>query len=204
MISLFFIALSLSMDAFAVSVSSGICIQALRPFHAIRASFFFGLFQFAMPLAGWYLGSVFASHIETFDHWIAFTLLAFIGGKMTIEAWKKNDKCPPKNADVGGVDGQRAGTAAPAADIRSLKTLLILSVATSIDALAVGVSLSIMGLNIWASAAIIGGVTFAVCACGFEFGRRIGLVLEKWAQIAGGIILAGIGVKILIQHLLAG
>ena len=198
MISLFFIALSLSMDAFAVSVSSGICIQALRPFHAIRASFFFGLFQFAMPLAGWYLGSVFASHIETFDHWIAFTLLAFIGGKMTIEAWKKNDKCPPTNADAGG---QSAGTAA---DIRSLKTLLILSVATSIDALAVGVSLSIMGLNIWASAAIIGGVTFAVCACGFEFGRRIGLVLEKWAQMAGGIILAGIGVKILIQHLLAG
>ncbi|MDR2477311.1 MAG: manganese efflux pump MntP family protein [Treponema sp.] len=203
MISLFFIALSLSMDAFAVSVSSGICIQALRPFYAVRASFFFGLFQFAMPLAGWYLGSVFASHIETFDHWIAFTLLAFIGGKMTIEAWKKNVKCPPANADA---DRQSAGTdrAAPAADIRSLKTLLILSVATSIDALAVGVSLSIMGLNIWASAAIIGGVTFAVCACGFEFGRRIGLVLEKWAQMAGGIILVGIGVKILIQHLLAG
>jgi putative Mn2+ efflux pump MntP len=196
MISLLLIALSLSMDAFAVSLGSGICIRGLRTFHAIRASFFFGLFQFAMPLAGWYLGSIFASYIEAFDHWIAFALLAFIGGRMALEAWKKKAECS---------DGQSGQTEVSLpADIRSLKTLLVLSVATSIDAFAVGISLNIMALNVRVSAAVIGGVTFAVCLCGFEFGRRIGLALEKWAQLAGGIILIGIGVKILIQHLLAG
>ena len=201
MIALLFIALSLSMDAFAVSVSSGICVQGLRPFHAVRASFFFGLFQFVMPVAGWYLGSAFASYIETFDHWIAFVLLAFTGGKMIVEALKKKPGCPPES---GGAASCGEDSSAGSGDIRSLKTLLILSVATSIDALAVGISLSIIGLSVWGSAAVIGGVTFAVCLCGFEFGRRIGLALEKWAQIAGGIILAGIGVKILIQHLTGG
>ncbi|MDR2479354.1 MAG: manganese efflux pump MntP family protein [Treponema sp.] len=198
MIPLLFIALSLSMDAFAVSVSSGICIRGLRPVYAVRASFFFGLFQFVMPVAGWYLGSVFASYIEAFDHWIAFTLLAFTGGKMIIEAWKKKPECPPGDT---GKTADSADCSAGTGDIRSLKTLLVLSTATSIDALAVGISLSIIGFNVWGSAAVIGGVTFAVCLCGFEFGRRIGLALEKWAQMAGGIILAGIGVKILIQHL---
>jgi putative Mn2+ efflux pump MntP len=89
-----------------------------------------------------------------------------------------------------------------AADIRGMKTLLLLSVATSIDALAAGISLGIMGHGVWLSAALIGGITFLVCLCGFEFGRRIGAVLEKWAQIAGGLVLIGIGVKILLQHLL--
>jgi putative Mn2+ efflux pump MntP len=186
MIAVLFIALSLSMDAFAVSVSSGVGIRDLKFFHALRASFFFGLFQFLMPLAGWCLGSVFTSYIEAFDHWIAFGLLAFIGGKMLVEALRRGPDRTGKTA---------------AGDIRGLKTLLILSVATSIDALAAGISLSIMGSGVWLSAAIIGGVTFLVCLCGFEFGRRVGLVLEKWAQTAGGLILIGIGVKILVQHL---
>jgi putative Mn2+ efflux pump MntP len=184
MIALLCIALSLSMDAFAVSISSGISIRGLRHVHVIRASFCFGLFQFLMPLAGWYLGFSFAAYIETVDHWIAFGLLAFIGGKMLLGAIR------PKAADPKGT-----------ADIRSLKTLLALAVATSIDALAAGISLSIMGHHVWASAAIIGGVTFAICLCGFEFGRRIGPGLRQWAEITGGLVLIALAVKILVQHL---
>jgi putative Mn2+ efflux pump MntP len=188
MIALLLIALSLSMDAFAVSISSGISVRGLRLFHAVRACFFFGLFQFLMPLAGWYLGSAFVFYIEAFDHWIAFALLAFIGGKMLAEATRP------------GAEGRQPATG----DIRSLKTLLVLAVATSIDALAAGISLSIMGHGVWGSAAVIGGVTFLVCLCGFGFGRHAGRALEKWAQIAGGIMLIGIGIKILAGHLLGG
>jgi putative Mn2+ efflux pump MntP len=197
MISLLFIALGLSMDAFAVSVSSGISIQGLRPVHAIRASFCFGLFQFLMPLAGWYLGSACAAYIEAFDHWIAFVLLAFIGGKMLVEALRRKAEDPARSPGENAAEAAAAQTG----DIRNLKTLLILAVATSIDALAASISLSIMGHGVWGSAAIIGGVTFLVCLSGFECGRRIGLALEKWAQIAGGIVLIGIGVKILVEHL---
>ena len=186
MIPLFFIAISLSLDAFAVSVSSGISIRDLRFFHALRASFCFGLFQFIMPLAGWYMGDAFAARFETYTHWIAFALLAFIGGKMILGSLRRGK-------------GSVAGHAENTGDIRSLITLFILSVATSIDALATGVSLNIMGLGVWLSAAIIGGVTFFVCLFGFEFGRRIGTALEKWAQIAGGFVLIGIGIRILIQ-----
>jgi putative Mn2+ efflux pump MntP len=186
MIPLFFIALSLSLDAFAVSVSSGISIRDLRFFHALRASFSFGFFQFIMPLAGWYMGSAFAARIEAFAHWIAFALLAFVGAKMIIESFRR-------------AKGPEEYPAENTGDIRSLKTLFVLSVATSIDALAAGISLNIMGHGVWLSAAIIGGVTFLVCLCGFEFGRRIGTVLEKWAQAAGGFVLIGIGIKILIQ-----
>ena len=189
MIAVLFIALSLSMDAFAVSVSSGVGIRNLRFFHALRASFFFGLFQFLMPMTGWYLGSAFVSHIEAFDHWVVFGLLAFIGGKMLFEAIRQGKDSGP--------EAERRN----AADIRNIKTLLLLSVATSIDALAAGIGLGILGHGVWLSAALIGGITFAVCLCGFEFGRRIGAMLEKWAQIAGGLVLIAIGVKILIQHL---
>jgi putative Mn2+ efflux pump MntP len=208
MIALLIIALGLSMDAFAVSVGAGTSIRDLRPFHAVRASFFFGLFQFIMPLAGCYLGEAFASYIEAFDHWIAFALLVFIGGKMLVETPRR------KNTSGGTVAGGGENTvtgksAAPAeavpsgnaGDIRGLRTLLTLSVATSIDAFAAGISLSIMGYGVWGSAAVIGGVTFLVCLCGFEFGRRAGMILEKRAQLAGGIVLIGIGVKILAEHL---
>ena len=180
-LSVVLIGLSLSIDAFAVSVGAGISIRDLKAFHAVRASFFFGAFQFLMPVTGWYLGTAFAAHIQTFDHWIAFGLLAFVGGKMIWETLK--------------------GSKDSAGDIRSLSCLLTLSIATSIDALAVGLSFSILGQHIWLPAAAIGGITFAVCLTGFEFGRRIGSLLEKWAGLAGGLILIGIGVKILIEHL---
>ena len=180
MFSVALIGLSLSMDAFAVSVGSGVSIKDLKPFHAARASLSFGLFQFAMPVAGWYLGTAFAAYIQAFDHWAAFGLLTFIGGKMIWESLRGSDS---------------------AGDIRSLSCLLTLSVATSIDALAVGFSFSILSQGIWIPAAAIGGITFMTCLIGFEFGRRIGAFLEKSAGIAGGLILIGIGVKILIEHL---
>jgi putative Mn2+ efflux pump MntP len=218
MTALLLIAFSLSLDAFAVSVSSGIAIPNLKFYHAARASFFFGLFQFVMPLAGWYLGSLAAgstTFIEAYDHWIAFGLLAFIGGKMLVEALRRKgverekeggERSGAADASAGTSNGtgQENSQVEKTGDIRSLKTLFVLAVATSIDALAAGISLNIMGHGVWQSAAIIGGVTFAVCLCGFEFGRRIGLALEKWAQAAGGLALIGIGVKILAEHLLGG
>jgi putative Mn2+ efflux pump MntP len=178
--------LALSMDAFAVSVGSGVCIRNLKSFHAVRASLSFGLFQFAMPITGWFLGSAFVQYIQGFDHWIAFLLLGFTGGRMIFTTLKKGEK--NKNT----------------ADIRNPAALLVLSVATSIDALAVGISLSMLNSGIWGSAAIIGLITFFVCLAGFAFGRRIGFAFEKGAETAGGIILIGIGLKILLEHLLSG
>jgi putative Mn2+ efflux pump MntP len=209
MLSIVLIGLSLSMDAFAVSVSSGICIPGLKPFHAVRASLSFGLFQFIMPLAGWYLGSAFAVYINAVDHWIAFGLLALIGGKELWEALPEKAGADPcqtcgPNEPGGETNAAGPGAAGPKrkhTDIRDPLTLLNLSVATSIDALAVGISLSIMGQNIWFSAALIGGITFLVCFSGFEFGRRLGGLFRKGARIAGGLILIGIGVKILAEHL---
>jgi len=179
-LSIVLIGLSLSIDAFAVSVSAGISIKDLKRLHAIRASFSFGLFQFIMPVAGWYLGSAFAAYIEAFDHWIAFGLLAFVGGKMIWENLRGSES---------------------SGDIRGLSNLLVLSIATSIDALAVGLSFSVLGHGIWFSAALIGGITFAVCLAGFGFGHLVGAFLQKWAGIAGGLVLIGIGVKILLEHL---
>lgn len=175
------------MDAFAISVSSGISIRGLKWIHILRASFFFGLFQFLMPVGGWFLGKTFISLISAYDHWVVFGLLAFIGGKMVKEALDSKKKASPQ---------------ASAGDVRNLGTLLTLTVATSLDALAVGLSFSILNRRIWDSAAIIGGITFLVCLIGFEFGRRIGMLLERGAQIVGGLILIGIGAKILLEHLL--
>ncbi|MDR2102039.1 MAG: manganese efflux pump MntP family protein [Treponema sp.] len=187
MLSIILIGFSLSMDAFAVSLSAGISIRDLKWFHALRASFFFGLFQFLMPLGGWFLGKTFISFISAYDHWVAFGLLFFIGGKMIKTALDPKKESPSRSG---------------AGDIRNLGTLLTLTIATSIDALAVGLSFSILNQGIWGPAALIGGITFLVCLIGFEFGRRIGVLFEKGAQIAGGIILIGIGVKILLEHLL--
>jgi putative Mn2+ efflux pump MntP len=212
MLSVVLIGFSLSMDAFAVSVSSGVSIRDLKIFHAFRASFFFGFFQFAMPVAGWYLGRTFAARIQAVDHWVAFGLLALIGGKMLFEALKgekKNDaSASQRGGDIrpSGPFVDKYAIDCPAirrgGDIRSLPCLFALAVATSIDALAVGLSFSLLGQGIWGSAFLIAGITFAVCLTGFEFGRRIGTLLEKWAEIAGGLILIGIGTKILLEHLI--
>jgi putative Mn2+ efflux pump MntP len=190
MLTYFLVAIGLSMDAFAVSVSSGICVRELTIRHALRASFAFGIFQFAMPIAGWYLGGSFKRYIEGFDHWIAFLLLAFVGCKMIKESFAIKDpaSCP---------DGEE-----PASNIVDPKTLLVLAVATSIDALAVGLSYSMIGTPILLPSTIIGLVTFALCLVGFEFGKRIGARFERWAEVAGGIVLIGIGLKIAAEHTL--
>jgi len=192
MLQTLLIAVALSMDAFAVSIGTGVCVPGIRPFHALRASLAFGLFQFAMPVLGWLLGGAFRSLIEGFDHWIAFGLLAFVGGKMIVESFEVKE---PTSCS----DEERARS-----DIRNLGPLLVLSIATSIDALAVGLSYSVLGSPILLPAAIIGVVTFALCSAGIEFGKRIGARFERWAELAGGVVLVGIGAKILIEHFASG
>nr|WP_320131384.1 manganese efflux pump MntP family protein [uncultured Holophaga sp.] len=186
MLTYLFVALGLSMDAFAVSVSSGICIPELRIRYALRAAFAFGLFQFLMPVVGWLLGSSFRGYIDAFDHWIAFLLLLGVGGKMVYEALKI---------------GEPACDREEARGILKLRTLFLLAVATSIDALAVGLSYSILRTPILAPALLIGGVTFLVSFVGCEFGKRIGAKFERWAELAGGLVLICIGIRILYQHL---
>jgi putative Mn2+ efflux pump MntP len=190
MIAILLIGLSISLDAFAVSVSSGISDRGLKTFHILRGSFFFGAFQFVMPVIGWHLGNAFVAYIEAFDHWAAFILLAFIGGKMVVGALpRKNRKNRKKTPEKG-------------ADIQSLGNLFILALATSIDALAVGLSFSMIDQAIYIPAALIGCITFGVCFLGFQFGKKIGAVFETGSQLAGGIILIGIGAKILLEHML--
>ncbi|MDR2109928.1 MAG: manganese efflux pump MntP family protein [Spirochaetaceae bacterium] len=202
MLSLVLIGLSLSMDAFAVSVGAGISLRDLKLFHMIRASLSFALFQFFMPVAGWRLGETVSSYIEAYDHWAAFALLSLIGGRMVKEGFPSRAKPP---APGGGAEKNAAANRGNAGDIRNMGTLLVLSLATSIDALAVGVSFSLLNREIWTPAALIGGVTFLVCLTGFGFARRVrdglGFAPEKWAQLAGGLILIGLGIKILAEHL---
>lgn len=193
MLTYFLVAVALSMDAFAVSVSSGICIPHLKIRHALRAAAAFGLFQFLMPVIGWFVGGAFRNMIQGFDHWIAFILLAFVGGKMVLESRKIEDpsSCPDPDGET------KKG-------ILDLKTLLVLSVATSIDALAVGLSYSILAQPILGPATIIGIVTFGLCFLGTEFGKKLGTAFERWAELAGGITLVLIGMKILVEHLFKG
>lgn len=182
---------ALAMDAFAVSVSAGICVADLRFRHALRAAFAFGFFQFAMPLLGFFLGSGFAAYIRGWDHWLAFGLLALVGAKMIKESFEIRDEASCSEDDL------------KKKNVLDPRTLLVLAVATSIDALAVGVSYSVIGAPIWLAAGIIGVVTFALCLVGCEFGKRIGARFERWAEVAGGLALIGIGAKILIEHLAA-
>lgn len=186
LLSSLLLALILSLDAMAVSIANGICIMDLSPYHAVRASLFFGVFQFAMPIAGWLIGATFHGYIAGFSHWLAFGLLVLVGGKMIKESFGMRD---PASCS----DEEKARS-----DVRDLKTLLLLSVATSIDAMAVGLSYSVLGTPILGPAAIIGAVTFAVCLAGTEFGRRIGARFERWAGLAGGVILIGLGIRALL------
>jgi putative Mn2+ efflux pump MntP len=191
MLTYILVAIGLAMDAFAVSVSSGICIPHLRLRHALRAAFAFGLFQFGMPLVGWLLGGAFEPLIRGFDHWIAFGLLVLIGGKMLKESFEVVDPAACSDEE----------NEATAKGILDLRTLLGLAVATSIDALAVGLSYRMIDLPILAPAAAIGLVTFGLSLVGIEFGKRLGARFERWAEVAGGLVLMGIGLKILVEHL---
>lgn len=225
LISVFLIAVGLAMDAFAVSVSTGMTCCDFRWTQNLRMSSMFGLFQCAMPVIGFYAAMRFQSYIENFDHWIAFVLLLFIGGKMLWEAFtsKNADEllegapaCPvipgaaagtmtgavpetgTEDASGQGANGRKGYSAA---ETLTFKRLIVLAVATSIDALAVGVSFAFLKTDIWVPSIIIGIVAFAFSFAGGFLGRKIGPVLGKTAEIAGGIILCGIGIKILLDHL---
>jgi putative Mn2+ efflux pump MntP len=145
-----------------------------------------------MPIIGWFLGNSFRAYIEGFDHWIAFGLLAIIGIKMIIES--RGEASPGEQGDSCPTDNKF--------DVKNLWTLFVLAIATSIDALAIGLSYSLINQSIWIPAIMIGVITFAVCLLGFEFGKRIGMMFEKWATLIGGIVLVFIGTKILLEHLL--
>ena len=182
---LFALGLGLSMDAFAVSVCKGLGMKKANAKGMILCGLWFGGFQALMPLIGYLLGSLFATAIEAVDHWIAFGLLALIGINMLKEAFGKEEDCDcENNADF------------------SFKTMLTMAVATSIDALAVGISLAMAGnVNIWVAVALIGVTTFTLSALGVKIGSIFGNKLEKKAQIAGGVILILLGLKILLEHL---
>ena len=178
---LFILAVGLSMDAFAVSVCKGLSIRALMPRHAVIVGLWFGAFQALMPLIGWLLGASFADRIAAIDHWIAFVLLALIGGGMIKEALSRDEEdCDP--------------SLAPPA-------MLLLAVATSIDALAVGVTFAFLRVDILPAVALIGACTFLISAAGVKVGNVFGARYKSRAELFGGVVLVLIGLKILLEHL---
>lgn len=186
-IEMLMLAIGLSMDAFAVSICKGLCMKKATLKSQAICGAWFGGFQGLMPLIGFFLGTLFAEAIQAFDHWVAFALLGIIGVNMLKEAFSKEtvDSC-----DVSGE-----------ADL-SVKTMFIMAVATSIDALAVGISLAMAGdVNIWLAVALIGIVTFLLSAIGVKVGNVFGSRYEKKAQFCGGAILILLGLKILLEHL---
>ncbi len=177
---LFFIAVGLSMDAFAVSVCKGLSVKKLSGKHALLVGLYFGGFQFLMPLLGWLLGSRFERAITSVDHWLAFGLLAIIGINMIQDAFGEGEKL---DDDFG------------------VKTMLMLAVATSIDALAVGITLAFLSAAVLPAAAMIGVTTFLLSCLGIWVGHAFGIRYRKGAELLGGVILILIGLKILLEHL---
>lgn len=171
------------MDALSVAVGIGAAARTLTPGAVLRLAGSFGLFQFAMPLAGWLAGRAVADHISRYDHWVAFLLLALVGGKMIWESFRH--------------EKERAHAGDPTRGM----TLLVLSVATSIDALAVGLSLAFLKAPIVHASIVIGIVCFLMTAAGMVFGRKLGELFGKKAELVGGLVLLGIGIKILWDHL---
>ena len=182
-ITIVVIAVGLAMDAFAVSIASGVTLKKFQALPAFRIALFFGGFQAIMPVLGWLAGSSFKQYIEDYAHWVAFSLLAFIGGKMIYESFvikEAASKCDPNN----------------------LTTVFILAIATSIDALAVGLSFSVLQVQILTPVIIIGIVTFLLSLAGVYIGGKFGSIFENKIEFWGGLVLIGIGLKILLEHLL--
>ncbi len=177
-ISILLTSFALSMDAFAVSVTKGITLKKINYSISAKIAFFFGLFQGIMPLIGWLLGIKFESYIKSFDHWIALLLLSFIGIKMIFDA--KDDDSSSSTLDN--------------------KELIVLSVATSIDALAIGVSFAFLNIDIVPVCLAISGITFLMCFMGVLIGKKIGNVFKNYAQMIGGLILILIGLNIFNEH----
>ena len=179
--SIFLTGFALSMDAFAVSITKGITLKKINLSIAIKIAFFFGLFQAIMPLIGWLFGMNFELYIRSIDHWIAVILLSFLGIKMIIDAI--ND------------DTENATTT-----YLNNKELIVLSIATSIDALAIGVTFAFLNIDIVPICISIGIITFLVCFIGVLIGKKIGSLFKNYAQIVGGVILVLIGLNILNEH----
>ena len=188
---LMILAVGVSMDAFAVSICNGLAMKKATLKAGLTCGLWFGGFQALMPLIGFFLGTLFADAIEAVDHWVAFILLGIIGINMLKEAFEKNECecCTDANADM------------------SPKTMFVMAIATSIDALAVGISLAMAGLPVWgldgifAAVSLIGLCTCAFCTAGVKIGNVFGGRFEKKAQIAGGVILILLGLRILLEHL---
>lgn len=182
-LTIFGIALALAMDAFAVALAAGAVINPITRRHLFRLGFHFGLFQALMPIAGWLLGMTVQKWIASYDHWIAFVLLAVVGGRMIHEAFADEE-------DKAASDPTRG------------LTMVMLSVATSIDALAVGLSLAMLNVSVWRPAVVIGLVAGVLTVIGMLLGRRLGHNWGKRVEICGGLVLCLIGLKILLEHTL--
>lgn len=180
---LLLIAVGLSMDAFAAALCKGMGMKNRTPHHSAVIALFFGGFQALMPLLGWLLGKQFEKYITTVDHWVAFGLLAFIGGKMIYEVFQK-DTCPREGGEK-----------------LNLKELLMLAIATSIDALAVGITFAFLQVKIIPAISLVGVTTFVISYLGVFIGYRCGSKLKSKAELVGGLVLILIGVKILLEHL---
>ena len=184
LLDLLITAIALSMDAFAVAIGKGLSVRRIQPKHWGITGLYFGGFQALMPLIGFGLASTFADYIRNYDHWIAFILMALIGGNMLREALQKDeDEDDSLN------------------DSFSPKTMLPLAIATSIDALAAGVSFAVTGANIWVAILFIGITTFLFSAIGVKIGNVFGMKYKNKAEAVGGLILILMGLKILIEHL---
>ena len=181
-LEIWLLAIGLAMDCFAVSIASGIILKRVRMRPMLIMALAFGFFQALMPLLGWIGASFFSHLIENIDHWIAFAILAFLGGRMVLESFKDED-CRHEF------------------DPTSLKVVSALAVATSIDALAVGISLAILRANIWVCSSWIGIITFTLSALGVRLGKKLGDKFQRSAGLLGGLVLICIGIKILVEHL---
>lgn len=182
LISIVLIAIGVSMDAFAVAIGKGLNMKKIDYKWSLTIALFFGVFQALMPLIGWFLGGQFSNYINGYDHWIALILLAIIGGKMIYESRDKDCemKCKQNN----------------------LKELVVLSIATSIDALAVGLAFAIMDIDIYLSSLVIGIITFSLSFVGVIIGNKVGCKFKSSAEVFGGVILIFIGFKIFVEHVI--
>jgi manganese efflux pump family protein len=183
LITIFLIAVGLNFDSLAVSISTGLIVNQIRFKQAIRIAFVLALFQGSMPFIGWFLGSQVKDYIIAYDHWIAFVLLFIIGARMIYESLKKEE-------DKKQLDPLK------------LSVMVGMAIATSIDALIVGVSFAFINVNIMFSVAIIGSLTFLVSMLGMLLGKKLGSFFGRKIEIVGGVILISIGIKILLEHII--
>lgn len=199
-ITILLTAFALSMDAFAVSVTKGMTFKNLTKGLAIKIALFFGVFQAAMPMLGWLLGISFQEYITSIDHWIALILLSILGGKMIHEFYENRKEAKEEGNEVASEVSTTLESESKSKDELSNKELTTLAIATSIDALAVGISFAFLNVNIVSSALIIGIITFIVCFIGVIAGKRIGGLFKDYAELVGGIILILIGINIFNEH----